>query len=382
MSGRTHLFVAPQSAPFGETVLGMRIADELHARGDQIVVFAHPSLEVLVKNRPFRFVAVPKDARVARAIADMGAEVGATSVVLLDATGVFMLLKREGSDATFLRTVDRRVIGLDVWNLRKTGLEWDMIGAPFQHSRYSLDVHKRLIPVPFAQPSGTKGLYDALPRAPEITEDERARIRADFGVREGDRILFFTSARWQDPGSQTHELGKRLALALPPFIAGLLPRLGDRVHVVHVGPSRMPFDGAIGDRYTWLPQRSPARFEKTLASADLLLSFNFSATTIATAIAAGIPIVLGVNSRAGTFPRFRVWPLGLFKFLEPLAKNNPYTAAMDTLEIADEDVFVEKTRTLLFDDDARAELRERQSRYRAEVAKLPSAADLFESYLA
>jgi hypothetical protein len=381
VSGRTHLFVAPQSAPFGETVLGMRIADELHARGDEIVVFAHGSLEILVKNRPFRFVAVPQGARVDRAIADMGAEVAATSVVLLDATGVFMLLKNEGSDATFLRTVDRRVIGLDVWNLRKTGLEWDMIGAPFQHSRYSLDVHKRLIPVPFAQPSGTKGLYNALPHAPSITEDERARIRADFGVREGDRVLFFTTARWQDPGSQKHALGQQLALALPPFVAGLLARLGDHVHVVHVGPSRMPFDDALGDRYTWLPQRSPARFEKTLASADLLLSFNFSATTIATAIAAGIPIVLGVNTRAGALARFRVWPLGLFKFLEPLAKNNPYTSAMETLEIADDDAFVETTKKLLWGDDARAELRERQSRYRDEVAKLPSAADLFESYL-
>ena len=381
MSGRTHLFVAPQSAPFGETVLGMRIADELHARGDEIVLFAHPSLEVLVKNRPFRFVAVPEGARVDRSIADMGAELDADSVVLLDATGVFMLLKREGSDATFLRTVDRRVIGLDVWNLRKTGLEWDMIGAPFQHSKYSLDVHKRLIPVPFAHPSGTKGLYDALPRAPSITEEERERIRGDFGVREGDRVVFFTSARWQEPPSQTHELGRRLALALPPFVAGIFARLGERVHVVHVGPSRMPFDDALDDRYTWLPQRTPARFEKALASADLLLSFNFSATTIATAIAANIPVVLGVNTRAGDFARFRVWPLGLSKFLEPLAKNNPYTSAMEVLEISDEDAFVATTRKLLFDDDARAELRARQSRYREEVAKLPSAADLFESYL-
>jgi hypothetical protein len=381
LAKRTHLFVAPQSAPFGETVLGMRIAGDLHARGDAIVVFAHPSLDILVKDKPFRFVPVPSGARIETAVAEMAAEVSADSIILLDATGVFMLLKREGSDATFLRTVKRRVIGLDVWNLRKTGLEWDMVGTSFQHSRYSLDVNRRLIPVPFAQPTGAKGLYNALPTAPNVSDEERATIRADFGAREGDRVVFFTSARWQEPTSQTHELGQRLALTFPAFVGALLARLGERVHVVHVGPTRFPFDDALGDRYTWLPQRSPARFGKTLAAADLLLSFNFSATTIASAIAAGIPVVLGMNSHAGDFARFRVWPLGLFKFLGPLAKNNPYTSALRMVEVTEADAFVSAMEKLLFDDEARAEMRENQARYCREVEALPKAAALVESYL-
>lgn len=358
----------------------MRIADELHARGDHIVVFAHPSLEILVKNKPFRFVPVASSARVAQAIADMGAEVAADSIILLDATGVFMMLKREGSDANFLRIANRRVIGLDVWNLRKSGLEWDMVGTSFQHSRYSLDVNRRLIPVPFAAPSGAKGLYNAMPQAPTVTDEEREEIRADFGVREGERVVFFTSARWQEPTSQTHELGRRLALSFAPFIGEQLARLGERVHVVHVGPTRLPFD-ALGDRYTWLPQRSPARFAKTLAAVDLFLSFNFSATTIASAIAAGIPVVLGMNSQAGDFARFRVWPLGLFKFLGALAKNNPYTSALQTVEVTEKDAFVGAIERLLFDESARAEMRDAQAKYRAQVEALPKAADLVDSYL-
>ena len=405
MSGRTHLFVAPQSAPFGETVIGMRIADDLHARGDEIVVFAHESLAILVKDRPFRFVPVAKGAKLEEAIGSLAAEVRAASIVLLDATGVYMMLKREGTDATFLRAVNRRVIGLDVWNLRKTGLEWDLVGTTWQHSRYSLDVTKRLIPVPFAQPTGAKGLYNALPRAPEIDARERETMRADFGARGDDRIVLVTSARWQEPSSQTHEMGKRLALVFPKLVGARLAALGERAQVVHVGPTRFPFDDALGDRYTWLPQRSPARFAKTLAAADLLLSFNFSATTIAAAIAAQIPVLLGVNSFAGKFAdeiaekldaspatrawledavplsAFRIWPLGLFKFLAPLARDNPYTSALETVEALDERAFTDAARRLLFDDAARDALRKRQAEYRAQVEALPKAADLVEAYL-
>lgn len=407
MSGRTLLFVAPQSAPFGETVLGMRIADELHARGDEIVVFADESLAILVQGRPFRFVPVPEGARVADAIAGMAAEVNAAAVVLLDATGVFMLLKQEKSDSTFLRSVGRRVIGLDVWNLRRTGLEWDLCGGAWQHSKYSLDVHRRLIPVPFAPPTGAKGLYDAMPRAPAIDPAERDELRADLGLRDGDRLVLFPTARWQEPSSQAHDVGQRLASLFPRLVAERLARLGDRVRVVHVGPTRLPFDDALGDRYTWLPQRSPPRFAKLLAASDLLLSFNFSATTIGSAIAGGIPVLLGVNSHAGAtadsvasrlreppspslrawleeaapLPAFRVWPLGLFKFLAPLAKNNPYTTAMEVAEVLEESAFDAATQRLLFDDDARAALRARQAAYRAEVQALPKAADLVETYL-
>jgi hypothetical protein len=408
VSGRTHLFVAPQTAPFGETLLGMRIADELHARGDEIAVFAHESLGILVKDRPFRFLPVPAEpGEIAQAIATVAADVNATSVVLLDATAVYMLLQREGTDATFLRTLNRRVIGLDVWNLRSTGLRWDLCGTSFQHSRYSLDVTRRLIPVPFARPAGAKGLYNALPEAPAVDPDEIAELRADLGAREGDRIVLITSARWQDPSSQTHETGRRLAMLFPTLLGHYLARLGPRVHVVHVSPVRHPYDAVLGDRYTWLPQRSPARFAKVLAAADVLLSFNFSATTIVSAIAAGVPVVLGINSLSGAtadavagklreppppavrtwlealapVPAFRVFPLGLSKFLEPLARDNPYTSAIEIAEVLDEAAFTGALEKMLFDEDARAAQRERQAAYRAEVATLPKAADLVETYL-
>jgi hypothetical protein len=94
------------------------------------------------------------------------------------------------------------------------------------------------------------------------------------------------------------------------------------------------------------------------------------------------PATLAWLEKAAPLPAFRIWPLGLYKFLAPLARNNPYTDAVEMVEVLEETSFVATLKRLLFDDDARSALRKRQAAYRAEVETLPKAADLFETYLA
>jgi hypothetical protein len=403
---RTHLFVAAQKAPFGEAVLGVRIAHELHARGDRIVLLARDALSVLAENSPFRFERLGENVSgIGQIIARAATEARADSVVLLDVASVYMLLKAQGTDAVFVRSLPAPVLGLDVWNLEETGLTWDLAGVSWQHSRHVADVTRRLVPVPFARPGKSPGLYDALPREAPVSADERAEVRADFGVASTERLLFLTSARWQHPSMQAHESGRRLAARFPLLVSELIGRLGTDVRVVHVGPEPYPMQ-ALGNRYTWLAQRGPRRFARVLASADLFLSFNFSATTIGAAIAAAVPVLLGVSSYAGradeivaklpgpvspalaawlqeTAPiaPFRVWPLGLARFLAPLARDNAYTTAFRAAEVLEEVSFLESMRALLFDEAARGELRHQQATYRSDVAQLPKAADLVDLYL-
>jgi hypothetical protein len=402
---RTLLFVAAQKAPFGEALLGVRIAHALHARGDRIAVLAGESLSVLTEATPFQVIKLRNLDALDKQIANAAAAVRADAIVLLDATSTYMLLKTQHTDPNFLRTAARPVIGLDVWNVKKTGLVWDLGDVTYDHSPHSLDVTRRLIPLPFAGPTGVEGLYDALPPPCQLDAEQREDVRADFGVGDNDRLLLLTSALWQQPSLQPHENGRRLAAVFPSLVGELIGRLGEEVRVVHVGPEpyAMP---ALGDRYTWLPQRSPARFAKILGASDLLVSFNFSATTIMSAIASGVPVLLGINSHAGgaeeiaarlpsrpsgplhawlekaaPLPAFRVWPLGFYRYLAPLARDNPYTTALHTREVLEERLFVESMRRLLFDDKARAELREKQAAYRRRVAQLPKGADVLDGYL-
>ncbi len=407
MKPRTHLFVAAQTA-FGEAVLGLRIAHELHARGDKIVVLAGEALAVLTKGTPFRTISVPPGEHrqgLTKIVKKVVAEVHPDSVILLDATLVYWLLKAQKTDATFVRDVGVPLIGLDVWNAREAGLTWDVCGTTWEHSRYSLDVKHRLVPVPFARPKGLPGLYNALPKPTVVAADDREEVRADLDVGPKGRLLLLTSARWQHPTMQAHDMGRRLAASLPSLAAELIGRLGPDVRVIHVGPEAFAMPN-LGRRYTWLSQRTPARFATILAASDLLLSFNFSATTIVSAIATGLPVLLGVNSYEGTADEiaarlpeapspglrgwlkqaspvaaYKVWPLGLHKFLAPVAQDNPYTSAVRMLEVLEESSFVDAMRSLLFDDAARGKLVEQQAAYSREVAKLPSAANLVAGYL-
>ena len=69
--------------------------------------------------------------------------------------------------------------------------------------------------------------------------------------------------------------------------------------MAHVGPQQFDGSEALAGRYHWIAQARPDRFQALMGSADLLLSFNTSATSTLSALALGLPVVLAVNSHAG-----------------------------------------------------------------------------------
>jgi hypothetical protein len=405
---RTHLFVAPQKGPFGEAALGIRIAKVLCEQGDRVIFWAPRALGVLAEGSAVVHIERAEQDKVPidEAVVDLAKKERADSVVLLDVASVYLILAGYRRDKGFVERFDVPVIGLDVWNLAETGFRWDMCGAEMKHSPRSSDVTKRLIPVPFARPTGQAGLYNALPPTPVISDEDRADCREDFGIERDDRMVLLTSAEWQNPSAQPHPNGRRLAALFPGLVAELVDRLDPRAKIIHVGPRPYPVSDKLGRRYTWLAQRSPPRFARLLLAADLYLSFNFSGTTIHSAISARIPIVLGVSSRSGTTDEvlsqlvappspavrswleavsplrpFRAFPLGLFACLAPLAVNNPYTSAFTMVEVLDEDAFVNACHLLLFDEDARRAARAAQDAYVSAVSRLPWGSDLLRSYL-
>ncbi len=392
MSGRTHLFVAPQSAPFGETVLGMRVADDLHARGDAIVVFAHESLEILVKGRPFRFVPVPRGARIEESIATLAAEVRADS---------HRSPRRHGR----------------VHDAQARGHRRDVLasGEPTRHRA------RRVEPAPHGARMGPLRIDVAAlallarresspdprtvrtARPARRASTTRCRARPNWTPKSVKRCartsarakaIASCSSRPRAGKSRTAKRTRADAASRSSFrsSSARAPRgLGARAFTSCTsGPTRLPFDDALGDRYTWLPQRSPARFAKTLAAADLLLSFNFSATTIASAIASGHSrrarreLARGkrTDEIASKLPsprrqRLRAWldeaaPLPRFacgrsvssRFLAPLARDNPYTTAIEMVEVLEETAFVSR-------DGSPALRRRRRAPRSANVRPLP-----------
>jgi hypothetical protein len=323
--------------------------------------------------------------------------------VLVDTTSVFVTLETVwASEADFLTRLPLPVFALDVWDLPHTELSWDFGTDALPISPRALDFTRRLVPVPFARPDDDAFRFDALPELALPPADERARVRAEMGLAAEDRLVLLLSSRWQAPEMQHWKHHQRLARHLPQLALAAVAELGPRVHAAHVGPQ--PFAGAetLGGRYHWIAQAPPDRFHALMASADVLLTFNTSATSTLSALALGLPVVLAVNSYAGRtaadvegavpfaladgvrawlepvvplYP-FRVWPLGLHRLLSPVLERNPFTGAVRTVEVLDFSALVAACRQLLFDAGAREASLLRQAGYVARVRALPKGADV------
>ncbi|MCE9574199.1 MAG: DUF6365 family protein [Deltaproteobacteria bacterium] len=396
---RTHLFLAMGNGAFGEAVLGLRLAEALHARGDRILFLAPSSLSVVLKDAPFRVGLTDAIAtRVDLAVLDLLAAERCDDLVLVDLASVFLSLSLHGRAATFLRAMPVPVLALDVWNLPATDLVWDALGARWDLPREALAVERRLVPVPFVAPDVAGG-YDALPAGARV---DRTKARARLGLADEDRLLITTTATWQRPRAQPDAVSAEAAAMLPRVLFDHLATLGPRVRVLHVGPEAFGAT-ALGDRYHWQAPVPAPRFAEFLAAGDLLLSLNLSATTVGAAIANQLPVVIATNSFAGTpdeiaaalpsppspevrrwlalkpsHQRFRVWPLGLHDFLGPVFAGNPYCATFASAEVLDLPGLRQTCAQLLFEPAVADAQRQHQQAYARQVRALPSPADAFD----
>lgn len=406
---RRHLFLAATSGALGELNLAREIARALVERGDDAVFLAPASVGFLFEGTPLRHASV--DAMLpllAQALPRAIQRERADSLVLVDATSVFLTLETVwASEPDFFLRLPLPVVALDVWDLPETDLRWDFGTDALPISPRALDIGRRLVPVPFARLRPDRFRYNALPPPAPVMASTRSEVRRELGLSDRDRLVLLLSSRWQTPEMQHWKHHRRLARHLPALALAALAELGPQVHVGHVGPQA--FEGAevLSDRYHWIAQMPPERFQALLGSADLLLTFNTSATSTLSALSLGVPLVLAINSRQGRtaeevvaslaaapsdpvrrwleqvvplYP-FRVWPLGLYGLLSRVLEANPFAEAVRTVEVLDWPALIGACRDALFDDAARERMRERQDAYCRRVRTLPGGADVLLAQL-
>lgn len=401
----THLFLAAPAAAFGEVATGLRIARELAAQGDRVVFLAGADVAVLFQGSGVVHQAIDADVlSLERLVSRVIARERCASVTLVDVASVYLTLDPIGVDLDFLQRLAVPVIALDFWNLRRAGPAWDFGRDASPIPPAALAFERRLLPVPIARPDAGPGVFSALPEK-TARPPVRAAVRAELGLGERDRLVLWPTSRWQQPELQNWKHHARLARQVPGWIADALARLGDDVHVLHVGPQPSPAWGRWGERYRFVGQVPADRLHDLMDAADLLLSLNTTATTGLLATAIGLPSVVVVNSHGGSAEElaavvpdlspalrawlaeaaplhpFRLWPLGLFSFLTPILEGNPFTDTFRQVELLEEHAIAETCRALLFDEGAAAAARDLQSRYRERVRSLPGPAQAFRAWL-
>jgi len=365
------LFLAPLAGAFGEALQGARLAASLVARGHQVTLAAPGNLKGLAGDRiAFERIddALP---RLDRELPRLVARARAERLVLVDVAAVGKVFGAYELDAAALGRAGAPVFALDCWNLPETGIVWDY-GSHTETIARSLLDFPRLAPAPAVRPDAP-GAFAALPATAPATDAERRRLAADLAMADGDHLVVWPTAIWQHAGAHVQPVLRTIAGALPPLILRHLAALGPRLQLVHVGPIPLEAPEIEALRYRHVGQLAPWAFERVVACADLLLGFNAAATSLATAVAARVPILLGLTRRRWNgAPPLRAWPLSLEKFLAPLMAGNPYYDAMRIADPLDAGAWIAAARELLDDPTA---LRARQEAYAARVSTLPSGAE-------
>jgi hypothetical protein len=209
------------------------------------------------------------------------------------------------------------------------------------------------------------------------------------GPAEARPTVFLVNSPWEYRNRLRSLPAAQLIDALPRIVHSHLAALGRPLHVVHVGPRQWHFPPAEHIAYQHFSRMPYAMFQARLAAADLFLTTNALSTTLAQAVLGAVPaLVLDNHERLGPDDRpswlaacaplletaypFRVAPLGWHDLLAPLLSDNPYRGCFATAGLFDWAAVLGALTELLFDQPARAALRQRQRDYGEQVAGLPA----------
>jgi hypothetical protein len=406
-----HLILALGRQGLGEASLGVLLAHQLRARGDEVFFLTHEANSKLVESR-FPFFAFGSEASpLFQFFTELClSRFKATSIILSDYFAASCFCYRYGMDPQNLFSLGLPLIAIDTWDSSRwtDRVDIDVFVDACRSVRLWPGPIECVCPVPFLAPHTGSRFYSSLPQGVRASAKVREGVREKLGVRGAAKAVLFCTANWQHPDYES-QFGAAVtsATSLPALVAAYLAQLGESVHLVHVGPRPFNLSPHINGRYHWLPPMSGTEFDTLVASMDLLLSANISATTIAKAMVCEIPILVLQSSilamtlqeaksalpdLAGPslsawlqnalplFP-FSMWPLGYHRFISRLLADSPYMHALKVVEVLDEERVEAALSSLLFDNVARQEDLHHQNIYLQQLQSLPSGDELVHGIL-
>jgi Family of unknown function (DUF6365) len=407
---KRHLILLLGLKGLGEAALGIRLGVELKQAGDQVFCLAHDSNSKLLEGiLPFTTFGTAAAPLFSLYLSNCLAGFKPDSIILSDYFTTTLFFELFGLDPAMLTIPGIPVFAIDTWDSARTSSSIDVLLTDIRTVALWPDKVKSICPVPFLAPQDGERFYRSLPSKVTVTKRIRRHLHHALGMNDNAKGVLFCTAAWQHPNYDSHaDAARRCAASVPVLIAEYLARMGNDVHLVHVGPQRYDLEQALKGRYHWLPQLPPSDFDQLLASMDLVLSANLSAVTIAKAMVFEVPILAVVNSVSASTPEeaeaacstapspqlakwlrtamplfpFVLWPIGYHRYLAPVLKDNLYMTALDAVELLDEQRIETALSALLFNKGARDGQAHRQASYLSQVRSLPSGPEVIRAAMA
>lgn len=414
-------YLALSQATYGETLIGLSLADQLRAPGVSAHFVIPESARASVEGQGFGCTTLDESVgpRVRGLLGDIVKEQRPDGIILSDYfTYWSQLEKRFGTDPWFIHEFGVPVLPIDIWELQQSSFRIDVCGGPGQeidpHIR-RMPAHLRPVPVAHTADTGVPGFpYRVIEPESRPSDEERGRVRAELGLAASDRLVMFPVSEWQQPPrgkrGMVTDMVHRLAEGVPELIVRYLRSLPDSTHVLVVGEPLAAFSEFPAERLHVLPRVPGERYHALLASSDLIVSLSMAAMTVIRSLFLDVPALMISNSftvrdeadahaadRAlggltpavaewlasyGPIEPFRQWPKGAFAFQAPLWRDNGYASAIAQAELLDEKGVTTLMERLLHDPEEQRERARARAEYVASVNALPPALTVVRRALA
>ena len=397
MNNQKTVFVCLGSLGVGEAAQGLTIAQELTRKGEVAHCLISPASAAVfrgsgVSHEVFPESFLPMLPEYIREFVGSGRDASVCICDLFAHNGLFEKRSLEWSEFS---NIGASLFAIDTWGFSTGDACIDLIDKEPKHlSRWPLDNMTLLAPVPFTWTTNDCLRFNSLPPKNRPSSRTIRHLRTALDLSESQKLVLFCSAPWQHVEFESN-IVRSMAAQIPVLAIQECLSISPDIKVVHAGPQA--FAGLIDERrYLWLDAQKIEEFDVLLASADLLLSLNYSARTITRAMMLEVPVLLAVSDcrlpnagdcfertndydwiqRLGTFAPYQVWPLGFSRVVKRLREGNPYDSTMTICDLSDRESLRESIAYSLFDDDVRRRLDARRADFLRVATSLPTGGEL------
>jgi hypothetical protein len=388
-------FIVTSYWAFGELLIAQYFARQVAAAGYTPYFIIPPTHEKVLKESGYKYTLLfPKMAKINRILLqDFQHRYRPGLVILSDFINFHFCEKHYGLTREDLDIFEGRLGTFDNFHWKLEKREMDTYGFRAREvSNVDIDNYGfRLLPCPIVNPAPDRPeigeyYYPLNEDYIEYDETSKKKLRTELSLPLDKPIGLVTSAAWQSTYRQYPHVKTFVRKSGNTFMDILKTTFKNGV-IIYVGKNP-GFESNNGARFIHFDRLNPLEFEKYAMASDIYISKNVSSTTLARFSLSGLPTAVLINSKqtvdgldkSAHYP-FRMFPVGWFKFLKPVLKDNPYARLVNEMEIFDERETVEKLKSLIHKKTTREECKNRALRFRKRLAPLMKPGEIVETLI-
>jgi hypothetical protein len=396
-SMKTICFIVTSFWAYGELTIALEFALRIRKAGYEPVFLIPPSHENILKQNNIRYLTLVPGSRKLNLVLlnEIKLTYEPAAVVLSDFLNYHFCERHYGLTVDDLAIFPGKIGVFDIYDFEATRGGVDTYGFYAKNMKnLSLKSYEFLLqPCPvnhFEKRKEKEFRYSLFHRLESRTKEEKESARRSLGITGDQKILLITSAIWQQK-YRAHKDIVPFVTACNKMLEDVLDTLPGDTRVISVGHQTLYPDRKT-DRFTHYDKMLPEEFRRVTSAADLYVSNNYISTSMIKMVLSGIPTLLiqnsifkkngtikwykyknrnlpGILDRCPVAYPFRLFPVGWYRFLDGIFKNNPFFSLMLQAELFAAEELREKILKILenqemFDD--------RRNAYLESLKKLPS----------